>query len=168
MTSPRDDEPSHPRASKVGVRSKVAPVKRLAAVLASLALVAGCRDHAHHEPPPPTASSANPVQEEMSLLTSALESAVRGIGQGDVRGVEHQLHRVHAAKAATEAAIRDGRYKPPRNADNLPRFRELDEAFHGELERLVDASRKNDVPATAAALGSVMQRCQGCHTEFRR
>jgi cytochrome c556 len=152
-------------------------------------MLAGCQDHeqhgassaqspsahaaehdAHHEATASAQPSAvlNPVQNEMQLLTTALEGAVRGIGLGDVRAVEHDLHRVHLAKEATGAALQSGSYKPPKNPDQLERFRALDEAFHGDLERLVDASHRNDVPGTAAALGTVMQACQGCHSEFRR
>jgi hypothetical protein len=39
--------------------------------------------------------------------------------------------------------------------------------FHGDLEKLVEASMKNDVSATAAALGGALGKCQGCHSEFR-
>ncbi len=116
------------------------------------------------EGPAPT---GNPVQQEMQLLTAALESAVRGIGNRDVRSVEHALHKVHAAKGATGKAIGDGSYRPPKNPDGLERFEELDEAFHAELVKLVEASRANDIAATADALGGVMRGCEGCHSEFR-
>jgi cytochrome c556 len=130
---------------------------------------AGCHDHSDHAPPPaPRGPAANPVQAEMRLLSAALETAVRGIGTGDVRAVEHELHRVHAAKEATEAALHGGAYRLPRNPDRVDRFRELDEAFHGGLERLVEASHRNDVAATADAVGGVLRGCQGCHGEFRR
>lgn len=133
-----------------------------------LLVVAGCTEHSHHAPPPaPSAPPANPVQAEMRLLSATLQSAVRGIGAGDVRSVEHELHQLHAAKEATEAAIRSGAYRLPRNPDRVDRFRELDEAFHGGLGSLVQASRRNDVPATAEALGVVLRGCQGCHSEFR-
>lgn len=129
-------------------------------------------DHAAHgagegSPPLPDTPDPNPVQAEMRLLTAALEGAVRGIGVGDVRGVQHDLHRVHAAREATEAALHAGSYRPPSHADQLERFVELDEAFHAELEALVAASARNDVPATAEALGRVTSRCEGCHAEFR-
>jgi hypothetical protein len=126
-------------------------------------------DHAAGQGTPelPETPAANPVQAEMRLLTAALEGTVRGIGLGDVRGVQHDLHRVHAARAQTEAALHDGRYRPPSHADQLERFVELDEAFHAELETLAAASARNDVPATAEALGRVTSRCQGCHAEFR-
>ncbi len=103
----------------------------------------------------------------MRLLTAALGSAVSGIGVGDVREVEHQLHRLHAAKAATDAALESGAYHLPKNADQVARFRELDAAFHEGLERLVDATHRNDLPATADAVGVVLHGCPGCHTEFR-
>ena len=121
-------------------------------------------EHATAERP----ANLNPVQHEMLLLTAALESAVRGIGTGDVRPVEHALHQVHGAKEATSEAIADGSYRPPKNPDDIERFRELDEAFHAKLGKLVAASRANDLNATADALGEVLDGCPGCHTEFRR
>lgn len=144
-------------------------------VLAALLAVPSCREHAqehaHEHPaataPPSTSPAASPVQNEMRLLVEALQAGVLGVGTGDVRPVAHALHRVHAAKEATEAAIRDGRYHPPKNADHIERFHALDEAFHRDLEGLVEASSRNDVDATARALGTVMQGCQGCHSEFR-
>lgn len=154
-------------------------MKRLTVTLGFVALT-GCHErshgehaqgtHAHREegPAPSVAETGNPVQQEMKLLTTALEGAVRSVGVGDVRGVEHELHRVHAAKQATEAALRDGRYRTPRNPERLERFHELDEAFHQKLEGLVEVSRSNDVQGTAKALGEILQACQGCHQEFRR
>lgn len=103
----------------------------------------------------------------MRLLSTAMETAVRGIAAGDVRQIEHALHRVHAAKEMTEAAIERGSYRLPKNGDRVGRFRELDEAFHQKLEHLADASRVNDVPRAAQAVGDALGACHGCHTEFR-
>jgi cytochrome c556 len=104
----------------------------------------------------------------MQLLTGALERAVRAIGLGEVRVIAHDLHQVHAAKQATDAAIREGKYRLPKNPERVDRFRELDAAFHGHLEQLVKASNTNDVAGTSAAFASAMHGCQGCHAEFRR
>jgi cytochrome c556 len=134
------------------------------------ALVAsGCdrHDHAHWKADPIAAAGDNPVQREMQLLTAALERAVRGIGMGDVRGVEHDLHQLHGAMESTEEAVRSGAYRLPKNASAVDRFLALDEAFHEELVALVGASRANDVPAAAEAVGTLVQRCDGCHREFR-
>jgi len=142
-------------------------------LLALTVSVAACREPEVHAPVGGGATAsgpsvpANPVQHEMRLLTTALEATVRGIGAGDVRGAEHELHGVHAAKEATEAAIHGGSYRLPKNAQRLDHFRELDETFHHDLEALADASHRNDVTATAQALGVVMRGCQGCHVEFR-
>jgi cytochrome c556 len=113
------------------------------------------------------APAANAVQAEMRLLTTALETAVRGIGAGDVRNVEHALHRVHEAKLATEAALEGGRYRLPKNADRAAVFHALDEAFHGELEQLVKASHNNDVAALSVAMGGALRACPECHAQFR-
>ena len=140
---------------------------RTIAVILCLTTLLGCPEHAQHEAAP-SAAGGNPVQNEMKLLSTALEGAVRRIGQGDVRPVEHDLHRVHAAKEATEKALHGGQYRLPKNPDQVERFHTLDEAFHRDLERLVHASQQNDVDAAAKALGELIQSCQGCHSQFRK
>lgn len=134
-------------------------------LLATLLLAAACPRH-----PAPSSVSApigNAVQVEMQLMTVALEAAVRGVGVGDVRGVEHALHQVHAAREATAAALADGSYRPKRNADRLVEFEALDTAFHVHLESLATASRANDLPGTVEALSAALRSCQGCHRQFR-
>jgi hypothetical protein len=116
---------------------------------------------------PPLPPPGNPVQTEMRMLTSILEATVRAIGARDVRPIEHELHRLHAAKQATTAALRDGSYKLPKNPDQVDAFVALDEAFHEHLGTLVSASHANDVPRTAEALGAIVRGCEGCHAMFR-
>ena len=118
--------------------------------------------HGSAESPP-----GNPVQIEMRMLTSILEATVRAIGARDVRPIEHALHRLHAAKETTTAALRDGSYKLPKNHDQVRAFVAMDEAFHEHLKTLVSASHANDIPATANALGSIVRDCEGCHVTFR-
>lgn len=153
-------------------KTKRAP--KLFAGLLGAGLALSCRSGAHHAAPaehaaaPPTeAAPLNPVQHEMLLLTAALQNALAGVGRGDVSGIRHELHRVHGAKDATSAAIASGAYRPPRGADRIERFVELDEAFHQHLARMVGASKRNDVAAAAAALAAAVEGCQGCHAEFR-
>lgn len=116
---------------------------------------------------PPLPLPGNPVQTEMRMLTSILEATVRAIGARDVRPIEHELHRLHAAKEATTAALRDGSYKLPRNPEQIDAFVAMDEAFHEHLGALVSASRANDIPRTADALGAIVRGCEGCHAMFR-
>lgn len=129
-----------------------------------LLCLVGCSEH--FAPPAPPAG-VNPVQHEMQLMTAALQSAVRGIGTGDVRGVAHELHGVHAAKEQTEVALSSGSYRLRKNPERLDRFRALDEEFHRKLEGLVRASQDNDVSAAGAAFAGAIQSCQSCHAEFR-
>jgi cytochrome c556 len=110
----------------------------------------------------------NAVQHEMQLLQAAMQVTLSGIAIGDVRAVPAAIEEVHHAKQATEAALESGAYRLARNADHLAHFRELDEAFHGNLEHLVEAATRNDVPATAEAFGAAIRGCQTCHGEFRK
>lgn len=157
------------------------------AILLALVVVASCNpaskldrfDEHHHETPVATApapvpapvpapANENVVQREMRLMTAILEQTVRGIGMGDVRGIDERLHELHAAKEATSAAVASGAYKLPKSPDNVAAFSAMDEAFHEHLGALVVASRANDVPAAAEALGAIMRGCHGCHTTFRK
>jgi len=161
---------------------------RLAAVLV-VVLAVGCRDkardaepaHEHGSASAPVVGSAatpaaapadagpppNVVQTEMRMLTEILQHTVRGIGVGDVRPIEHELHALHAAKEATEAAVKSGAYKLPKNPEGVAGFQQMDEAFHEQLGALVTASSKNEVPAAAEALGNLVKACAGCHAAFR-
>jgi cytochrome c556 len=113
------------------------------------------------------AGPPNVVQLEMRLMTEILESTVRGIGARDVSAIAGQLHRLHDAKEATTAAVQSGAYRLPKNAANVDGFLAMDDAFHAHLGALVKASRANDVPAAATALGAIMQGCHGCHETYR-
>lgn len=135
-------------------------------VLAVVSLF-GCthhHSHASHTAPPPPAD-VNPVQHEMRLLLAAVQQTVEGVALGDVRAVPEAFHRVHAAKETTAAAVTSGAWRPVQG--DLAHFEALDEAFHAKLEPLVEAAARNDVPATADALGEVVRQCDGCHRDFR-
>lgn len=143
------------------------------ALAAALLAVPSCKRHRHaprgSAAPAPSATDAAPpanaVQAEMRLLRAAMQAAAGGVADNDVRAVGPALRRVHDAREATEDAVLRG-YAPPKGT--VARFKELDEAFHGRLESLEDASRANDVAKVAASVGPVLQACQACHAELRR
>lgn len=128
-------------------------------------------DHAAAASPPASPTElpegVNAVQNEMRLLHEAMQGSVTAIANDDLGAIPEALHRVHQARGMTEAALENGSYRPPRNADRLDAFVALDEAFHSELERLVGAASANDSAATATQLGAVMSQCNGCHSQFR-
>jgi cytochrome c556 len=143
-----------------------------------LAALAACACACSRDCPPQAAAPAaattdaaiaiNAVQHEMQTLHAAMQATLTGIAYGDVRGVPAAFEAVDQARQATEAAIESGTYVLARNADHAADFRALDEAFHTDLERLVTAARKNDVPATSEAFGAAIARCQPCHAQFRK
>ncbi|MBK7583076.1 MAG: cytochrome c [Myxococcales bacterium] len=140
-----------------------------AALVVAAAVFGACHEtqHDHGAAASAVPAGLNPVQNEMRLLLDAMRDTVTGIANGKVTTVPESLHKVHAAKEATAAALKAGSYKPPKNPDQIARFVELDEAFHGDLEKLVEAASKNDVPGTGRALGQALSSCQGCHEQFR-
>ncbi len=157
------------------------PRHGVASILLALAVTAaGCKG-AHDTPstnatPTPAheehtvvdaAPAANAVQSEMLLLTEAMRDSVTAIGYGRLGDIPEAVERVHHAKEATEQALESGNYKLRKNGDDLKGFTELDEAFHGELEKLVEKAKANDAVATSTQLGVVLSKCDGCHSRFR-
>jgi hypothetical protein len=121
--------------------------------------------HAHGAPP--ASPGSNPVQVEMRLLEGALATAPSLFASGDLRPLEHALHGVHGARENTDDALESGSYRLPRNADQVARFRQLDAAFHADLERLAEHAAKSELEPAASAYGRVLSACNGCHAEFR-
>lgn len=110
---------------------------------------------------------ANAVQHEMRLLLQALQGTVAAIADDDLARVPSLIAGIHDARAATDAAIEDGSYRPPKNAGNLETFRVMDDAFHTELVGLVKAAQDDDMAATTSRFAAVLRHCQGCHAAFR-
>ncbi len=133
------------------------------AFLAALVVVLGADVSASGQ----SVTMVNPVQVEMRLLSDAMRTAVDGIAAGDVRRLPAQLHAVHLAAGDTRSAIEKGEYMLPAGADQLESFLALDEAFHRDLIKMVQAAKSNDVAATAEHFGALMNRCHGCHEQFR-
>jgi hypothetical protein len=103
----------------------------------------------------------------MRLLERALADVPSRFGAGDLRPVEHALHAVHGARDRTNAALQGGSYRPPRNGDDLARFRELDHAFHEELELFAGFAARSEIARAAESYGRVLRACNGCHERFR-
>lgn len=128
-------------------------------------------DHAGHEGHDAQAATVAPggnvVQAEMRLLNEALRDSVTAIGYGQLGAIPEALHRVHHAREQTEHALEAGSYTLRKNAGDVKAFRALDEAFHGELEKLVEKANANDPAGVGTQLGVVLSKCDGCHSRFR-
>lgn len=112
--------------------------------------------------PPP-----NAVQLEMQALHLLMVTSLVAIESGKTDTIPAAIHQVHTAKGVTEKAITSGAWKPPRTDATVADFVKTDEAFHGELVKLLQASKRNDVTATTRQLGAVLDGCTSCHVRFR-
>ena len=122
------------------------------------------------ESPASNAAAAPPlnaVQHEMRLLLAALQGTVAAIADNDLARVPSLIHGIHDARDATDAAIENGRYKPPKNPDKIAAFKAMDDSFHAQLVALVKAAQADDLAATRSQFVTVLQQCQGCHALFR-
>ena len=71
------------------------------------------------------------------------------------------------AKATTEAALKRGEVKLPKNSNRMKEFVHMDEQFHGKLEALIEASRKGDMKAVQDVTHKLLNGCVQCHNMFR-
>ena len=115
----------------------------------------------------PTAlpEGVNAAQNEMRLLNHAFHMSVTAAALGDVSVIPGLFHPVHQARELTDKALAEGAWKPARG--DLAAFKAMDEAFHGELEKLVRAAEANDVTAVAEQLDHLLPSCMACHAAHR-
>lgn len=128
--------------------------------------------HAHDEPAATAAKSAlpppaNPVQAEMRALHEATRDWVTAVAQNELASIPPGISKVHSARMVTEKALEKGEYKPPKAGSDLEAFKREDEAFHDELVKLLQASKRNDLPGATKQLGTVLEGCTSCHQKYR-
>ena len=124
--------------------------------------------HEHAEAAVPALDlSGNPVQNEMRLLTDAMNKSLLIIANGDLKDLPPTIFAVHGARNETEKAIKEGRYKPPKNSDDLEGFTATDTAFHDQLVRMVKAAKAGDRKEATAAYADVVIGCTNCHQQYR-
>ncbi len=144
-------------------------------IFLQLALTAVAREDHHaterEQTHKPAASalrpSTNPLIEEMHVLDSVFREVVSAVSLGDGARVEGALHAMHGAMEKTHEGVHHGTVTLSKNADKLEMFFRMDKDFHGELDRLALAGRKNDQQAMLAITKDLLDRCVTCHTMFR-
>jgi cytochrome c556 len=109
----------------------------------------------------------NAVQHEMQLLNSSMQQILTLIANDELEGVPAQIKKVHPARQLTMTAVEKGAYEPPRNADKMEEFTELDDQFHDDLKGLIAASKNDDLQAATDSYTDLVQGCTECHSKFR-
>jgi hypothetical protein len=115
-----------------------------------------------------TGRSANPLIEEMQVLDGVYREVVSAVSLGDGERVEHALHSMHGTMEKTHEGVRHGgTVKLTKNADKLETFVKMDKEFHGKLEKLAAAAKKNDQQGMLALSKGLLDGCVKCHGMFR-
>ena len=109
----------------------------------------------------------NPVKAEMRLLDKAFKNLIDSLILNNPKAIEEPFHEVHMAKANTEAALKRGEIKLPKNSNKMKEFVHMDEQFHGKLEALIEASRKGDMKGVQDVTHKLLNGCVQCHNKFR-
>lgn len=107
----------------------------------------------------------NAVQNEMLLLTRAMQVAIAAVGSGELSSIPGAFHAVHKSRSLTVHAIEAGAWKPAKG--DVSGFIATDEAFHARIVSLLTAAEKNDRAAAASELSGMIQACEECHAAYR-
>lgn len=109
----------------------------------------------------------NPVKDEMVALNEAFKNLLDSILLNEPEKIELPFHNVHRAKEKTMAAVKKGEVKLPKNNDKFKEFEKLDEKFHHDLEKIIEAADKKDMKTLTARTHKLFDSCMECHTKFR-
>lgn len=140
-------------------------------IMSALTAVAGDehqgKEHDHQHGSPAKGRSANPLIEEMQVLDGVYREVVSAVSLGDGERVEHALHSMHGTMEKTHEGVHHGTVKLTKNADKLETFVKMDKEFHGKLEKLAAAAKKNDQQGMLALSKGLLDDCVKCHGMFR-
>jgi len=144
-----------------------------AGMVMTLTLTAGAADdhegkeHKHEHGPSAKSESANPLIEEMRILDNVFREVVSAVALGDGERVYDALHSMHGTMEKTHEGVHHGTVKLVKNADKLETFVTMDKEFHGELDKLAAAAKKNDQQAMLTLSKGLLDGCVKCHGMFR-
>lgn len=105
--------------------------------------------------------------EEMVVLDRVFRDVVSAVALGDGTTVRSALTSMHGTMEKTHEAVHVGTVSLRKNPGRLKEFVELDKTFHARLESLTHAAKKNDQNAMLSLTKELLDRCVGCHREFR-
>ncbi len=109
----------------------------------------------------------NAVQNEMRLMNEAWQIILTSVSNNNLAAIPEAIHKVHTARNITVEAINNGEYTLPKNPDKMDEFIQMDNAFHDDLVRLLQAVDANDLQAATKQTGVLLNGCTNCHTKFR-
>ncbi len=154
-----------------GKKGRITALLLCAGLFIALTLTAGAGDEhqtkEHEHGSSAKGASANPLIEEMQILDNVFREVVSAVSLGDGRRVEHALHSMHGTMEKTHEGVQHGTVKITKNADKLETFVKMDKDFHGELEKLAAAAKKNDQKAMLTLSKGLLDGCVKCHGMFR-
>ena len=105
--------------------------------------------------------------EEMMVLDNVFRDVVSAVALGDGARAHKSLEAMHGTMEKTHEGVHEGTVHLRKNAGRLKEFIELDKTFHARLETLAQAAQKNDRSAMLSLTKELLDRCVGCHRDFR-
>ena len=109
----------------------------------------------------------NPLIEEMVALDAVFRDVVSGVAVNDGHRVHEALEKMHGTMERTHEGVKHGSVTLKKNANRMSEFVAQDKQFHGKLEDLAKAARKNDGNTMLALTKDLLDRCVKCHKDFR-
>ena len=125
------------------------------------------KEHNHDHASPSKGGGNSPLLEEMQILDNVFREVVSAVALGEGRRVEQALQSMHGTMEKTHEGVHHGTVKLAKNADKLETFVQMDREFHGGIEKLEAAAKKNDQLAMVTLSKGLLDNCVKCHRMFR-
>lgn len=117
---------------------------------------------------PGRSGAVNPLKHEMWLLDAAYKGLIDAVVLKNQSSIPALFRDLERARAKTEKAIKRGELNLPKNPDKMSLFVQMDEEFHANLEALIEASKKGEMPRVEKLTHALLDGCIKCHGMFRR
>lgn len=113
--------------------------------------------------------SQNLIQKEMAALDSAFKTTIDAVVLNEPGRIPPAFDEVDRIREQVERAIKSGaKITLPRNQKRFREFVRLDNKFHHDLELLLKAAKRKNMPAVRKQTHRLLDACVRCHTIFRK
>lgn len=111
----------------------------------------------------------NLILKEMAALDGAFKVTIEAIVLNQMESIAPAFEDVRKAREEVEAAVKKGaKISLPKNQKLFREFVRLDDRFHIELEKMLDAAKEKKSRVVKRQAHKLLDACVGCHETFKK
>lgn len=111
----------------------------------------------------------NLILKEMAALDSAFKETIDALVMNQPERIGPAFEEARKAREEVEGAVKKGaKIALPKNQKLFSEFVRLDDRFHFELEKLLDAAKVKKTKIVKKQMHKLLDACINCHEVFRK